>query len=567
MPVKVGKAAHRRGPRQRPRGVEAEAHFDHDRQVWVVDDFWFDEVAAEKAVDFFPRYLCLTKGEFAGRPFVLDDWQADDIVRPLFGWKCADGTRRYRRCYVWVARKNGKSELAAGIALLMLMADGEYGGEVYTIASNENQARIVFDRGTAMVQRSVALGEHLECFKTAIYCPQLNASIKPMAGVPKGTHGLSTSGLIGDEIHEWDSGDLYQFLHDAESARRQPLEFLISTAGEKGTYGETVFGECQDMLDGTNPDPRTLVVIYAAANDDDWKDPAVWLKANPALGKGKKLAAMELDAKEAERKPRLVNNFKRYQLNMWTEQAVTWLPFDAVDEDGRPYGWEHCKGPVEWQKLWGLMKGKRCFAGIDLSSIHDLSAIGYYFPIQPGVSVPVVLGRFYKPEVYVKEHGKRDKLPYEKWVADKVLIATPGNVVDYDFIKRDLLDDAEFFQIAGIGVDPYNATQFAVQVQQAGLPVEFFRNGMLSMSPPSKELERLVISNGLRHGGHPMLRQHAKVVAVQEDAAGNIKPVKPKAFSRIDGIVALVEAIGIASKDEGPGPDLGEYLKAAAMFA
>jgi phage terminase large subunit-like protein len=551
MAVRAGKAAHRLGPRARPRGVGALATWDHDRQLWIDGEFWFDEVAAEKAVAFFPKYLTLTKGEFAGRPFVLDDWQADDIVRPLFGWKCSDGTRRYRRCYVWVARKNGKSELGAGIALLMLLGDGELGGEVYTIASNENQARIVFDRATAMVQRSVGLSEHLEPFKTAIYCPQLNASIKPMAGIPKGTHGLSTSGMVGDEIHEWETADLYQFLHDAEGARTQPLEFLISTAGEKGTIGETIFGECVDMLDGTNPDPRTLVVIYAAANDDDWRDPKVWAKANPSLGRGKKLAAMELDAKEAERKPRLVNNFKRYQLNMWTEQAVTWLPFDAVDDEGRKYGWEQCGGKVVWQLLEARLKGLRCFAGIDLSSIHDLSALCYFFPVQAGLTTPTVLPRFYKPEAYIKEHAKRDKLPYEKWVAERALKATPGNVVDYDFIRADLIADAAFFQIAGIGVDPYNATQFAVQIGQDGLPVEFFRNGMLSMSPPSKELERLVTSNGIHHGGHPVLRQHAKVVAVQEDATGNIKPVKPKATSRIDGIVSLVEAIGMASKDQG----------------
>lgn len=536
----------------RPRGVNAKAEWDPARRLWVEGEFWYDERAAEKAVAFFTDHLTLTKGEWAGKPFVLEDWQADDIVRPLFGWKRADGTRRYRRCYVWVPRKNGKTELAAGVALLMLIGDGEPGAEVYSIASNETQARIVFDRATSMVQRSTTLSKHLACFVPSIYCPELNGAFKPMAGVPKGTHGLSTSGLIGDELHEWETGDLYQFLHDAEGSRRQPLEFLISTAGEKDTYGETVFGECQDILDGTSPDPETLVVIYAAANDDDWTDPKVWAKANPALGKGKKLASMEADAKEALRKPRLVNNFKRYQLNIWTEQEVVWLPFDAVDEDGRAFGWEQCRGPVEWTALGARLKGKRCFAGVDLSAIVDLSARVLWFPAQPGVTVPTALCRFYKPAALVKEHAQRDKLPYDHWVKTGALTATPGNVVDYAFIKADLMRDAEQFQIGMIGIDPYNATQFAVELQQEGLPVEFFRQGMLSLSPPSKELERLVIANGLAHGGHPVLRQHAKVVAVQQDATGNIKPVRPKATARIDGIAALVTAIGVASKDVAP---------------
>lgn len=553
MSVQVGQAAHRLGARARPVGVGKVAVWDHDRQRWVDGEFWFDEKAARAAIDFFPNHLTLTKGEFAGKPFLLEDWQAEDIVGPLFGWKRDDGTRRYRRCYVWIPRKNGKSELAAGIALLMLIGDAELGGEVYSIASNENQARIVFDRATSMVQRSPKLASILETFKTSIYCPSLNAAFKAMAGVPKGTHGLSTSGLVGDEIHEWVSGDLYQFLHDAEGARKQPLEFLISTAGESGSFGNMIYDECLDMLDGTNPDPATLVVIYAAGPDDDWTDPEVWKKANPALGKGKNLAGLEADAKEAQRKPRLVNNFKRYQLNLWTEQAVLWLPMDAFDEENdRRYGWDHCKGDIGWKDLPAALKGKRCFGGIDLSSIVDLSAVVYFFPVQAGLGVPVILPKFYKPEALIREHVKRDKLPYDKWEEIGALTKTPGNVVDYDFIKRDIHADREIFDIANIGIDPFNATQFTVDLQQDGVPIEFFRNGMLSMSPPSKELERLVLANAIHHGGHPILRQHAKVVKVTNDENDNIKPVKSKETGRIDGIVATIEAIGMSSKDPGP---------------
>lgn len=549
MPTRIA-GARRANAQKRPRGVAADAVWDTKRKAWCLADYWFDESAAEKAVRFFPEHLCLTKGEFAGRPFLLEDWQADDIVRPFFGWKRPDGTRRYRRCYVWLPRKNGKSELAAGIGLLVLLGDAEYGGEVYSFASNEDQARIVFDRATSMVQRSATLSGLLDCFKTSIYCAQLNAALKPISGSAEGKHGFSTSGLIGDEIHEWKNGDLYQFLHDAEGSRRQPLEFLISTAGEKGTHGEVVFGECLNILDGTDPDLTTLVVIYAAGPEDDWQDPAVWAKANPALGKGKKLGTLEAEAREAVQKPRLENNFRRYQLNQWTEQAVRWLAIDATDANGRKFGWDYCKGPVPWQDLRAALKGKRCFTGIDLSSIVDLSAIVHWFPVQPGLEVPVVLPRFYKPADYLDEHGKRDKLPYRKWATpgrDQALIATDGNVVDYDFLKRDLLADWEAFDIGGIGIDKYNATQFTVDIQKLGLPIEFYSQGIMAMNPPAKELERLVIGNAFHHGGHPILRQHAKVVRVKQDEAENIKPVKNEATGRIDGVIGTVVAIGMAT--------------------
>lgn len=536
----------------RPRGVGDAAIWDAEREVWYHGEYWFDEDAAEAAVQFFPSYLRLTSGEWAGRPFELEDWQADDIIRPLFGWKRPDGTRRYRRCYVWVPRKNGKTELAAGVALLVLVGDGEEGGEVYSIASQGDQAAIVFNKATAMVGKSDALQEDLLCLKTAIYCSELNASFKPLAGSGKGKHGFAASGLIGDEIHEWTDSELYQFIHDSEGNRRQPLEFLISTAGKKGGYGAEVWDECEKICDGVLDDPSTLVVIYAADPEkDDWTKEETWYKANPNLGVSKKLDTMREDARRALQSPRLENNFKAYHLNIWTEQAVRWLPIDMADDEGNRFGWNYCVGPRTWQELEEEMAGFRCFSGIDLSSIADLTALCHWFPVQPGLDVPVVLPRFFKPEAHLVEHGKRDRLPYKEWADRKVLFATPGNVVDYAFLKSTLFADAKKFEIQNIAIDPFNATQTAIEIEQEGLPIERFRQGFLSMSPPSKELERLVICNGFHHGDHPLLSQHARVVAVEQDPAGNIKPTKARSTQRIDGIVAQVNAIGVAVRDLG----------------
>lgn len=537
---------------KRPRGVGPRATFNSARQVWISGEYWFDELAADAAVDFFPRYLRFTSGEWAGRPFHLEDWQQDDIVRPLFGWKRSDGTRRFRRCYVWIPRKNGKTEMAAGIALLMLLGDGEEGGEVYSIAADKEQAAIVFNKATTMIGKSDPLQDHLVCLKTAIYCSSLNASFKPLSGTGKGKHGMAASGLIGDEIHEWSGPDLYQFMHDSQGNRRQPMEFLISTAGKKGGYGTEVWDECEKILDGTLHDPETLVVVYGAdVENEDWTQEATWFKANPNLGVSKKLDTMRADARRAMSSPRLENDFKAYHLNIWSEQAVRWLPIDVADDKGRRFGWKYCVGPVGWRDLDEHLRGKRCFTGIDLSSVSDLSAIVHWFPVQEGLDVPHVVARFFKPEDLLSEHSKRDKLPYERWVGDGALIATPGNVVDYAFIKATLFDDAEMFEIQNIGMDRYNATQTTIEIAQEGLPVEYFQQGFVSMSPPSKELERRVMSNDLYHGDHPVLDRHAKVVAVETDPAGNIKPTKAKSVQRIDGVAALVNAIGVASKDEG----------------
>lgn len=577
MSVRTGKAAHRKGPRLRPGGVGPKAEWNHDRQCWVEAEFWFDDQAAEKAVAFFPRHLCFTKGEWAGKPFDLETWQANDIVRPLFGWKRADGTRRYRRCYVWVPRKNGKTELAAGIALLLLVGDGELGGEVYAIASHEGQARLVFGQASSMVSQSQTLGEHLVSFKSSIYCAALNAAFKPLSGKAEGKHGFSASGLIGDEIHEWVSGDLYQFLHDSEDARRQPLEFLISTAGKKGTYGEEVWDECVKILDGTYEDPETLVVIYAADPDDDWTSETVWRKANPNLGVSKKLDTMRTNARRARQLPRLENHFKNYHLNLWTEQAVRWLPIDGVDDDGNKFGWNQCLGPTGWKDLERALRGKRCFGGLDLSSVVDLSALAWWFPKQDGLPVPTVLMRFFKPKALLKDHSRRDKLPYERWEREGALIATPGNVVDYAFIQEQIYRDAEAFRIAhlentkreadegGLALDRWNATETAVKLQQEGLPVVLFGQGFASMNAPSKELERLVLCNGFRHGGHPVLKRHAQVVAVETNAAGDIKPVKNKSTERVDGIVSAIMALGIALKDRGDSMSLDDFLANPVM--
>lgn len=552
--------------------------WDAEVGFWRDGPFWYDPKAAQAAVDFFEQHLCLTEGEWAGRPFKLEPWQEHDVLRPLYGWKRADGTRRYRRCFVWIPRKNGKTEFAAGLALLMLLGDGEPGGQVFSIAAEKDQASIVFNKATVMVSYSASLGQLLECLKPSIYCPELNASFKPLSGKSTGKHGLNMSGLVGDEIHEWKNGDLYTFVHDSAAARRQPMEILISTAPVKGTHGEDIWDECQGILSGEIESPDTLVVIYAANDNDDWRDPATWAKANPNLGVSVKVDALAEACKMAQQLPRLENDFKRYRLNILTEQAVRWLPIDGTDDDGEKYGWDYCIGPTHWRELEAKLQGKRCFGGLDLSAINDISGLVWWFPIQEGLDVPVMLPRAFKPGALLKAHSKRDRLPYDRWATEGVLHATPGNVVDYKFIRAKIYEDGAKFRIAhagnpkvdegqgSIAIDRWNAIETTVELRQQGLAAALFGQGFADMSAPSKELERLVLCNGFHHGGHPLLRQHAKVCAIESDPAGNIKPSKEGSSQRIDLIAGGVMALGIALRDQGE-PEESIYEKLARARA
>jgi phage terminase large subunit-like protein len=511
--------------------------------------YWFDERAADKAAAFFPRYLRFTKGEWAGRPFVLEKWQEEDIIRPLFGWKRKDGTRRYRRCIVWIPRKNGKTELAGGVSLLALMADAEFGGEVYSIASGGDQAKIVFDIATTMVGASEDLSRHLETFKTSIYCPELGASFKPLTGRPKGKHGLNPSGIIGDEVHEWPDADLYTFVHQGTAGRRQPIEFLISTFGTRGGYGWQLWRECERILSGESEDQVTLVVVYRADEKDDWTDPKTWAKANPNYPTSPKHDYLEEECRKAQSSPRLENDFKRYHLNIWTEQAVRWLPMDA---------W----GPAsdEWKKpeFEERLVGRRCFGGVDLSSTTDLTAYCLWFPPEDADGMWIKLTRAFVPEDNIERRVRQDRVPYDEWVRSGALHATPGNVVDYEFVKHAIFEDARRFRIDAIGIDQFLAVQLALQLREEGVNAVLMRQGFLTLSAPSKELERLVLSRRLDHGGHPVARWCAANAAVVSDPAGNIKPAKDKSTERIDVIAADVNALGMAIADEAEEPSVYE---------
>lgn len=497
----------------------------------VKTDYWYDEAAAQKAVDFFPLALCHVKGEWAGQPISLLPWQENDVIRPLFGWKRPDGTRRYRTCFVEVPRKNGKSTIAAGIGLYLLFADGEPGAEVYSAAADRSQAAIVFDIAKQMVAKSPMLAKRARIFQSSIMAPATGSSYKVLSADVETKYGYNASGIIFDELHTQANRRLWDALITATGVRRQPLTFVMTTAGyDRHSVCWEQHDYAMKVKAGIIQDDSYLGVIYAADENDDWTDPKVWAKANPSLGNTLKLDYVATECQHARDIPGYENTFKRLQLNIWTEQATRWLGLDT---------WDACAGEVDL----ALLEGRDCFGGIDLSSTQDTTALALVFPGPDGYDT---LSWFWVPEESIRKRSERDRVPYDIWARDGFIEETEGNVVDYDIIRKRVNELGQRFHIKEIAIDRWNSTDLQTRLQGDGFTVVPFGQGFASMTAPAKELEKLLLSRKLRHGGNPVLRWMASVVAVSQDAAGNLKPDKAKSTERIDGIVALIMALGRA---------------------
>lgn len=503
---------------------------------------WWDEAAAQQACAFFPTFLRHTEGEWAGRPFHLADWQRDDIVRPIFGWKRADGTRLIRTVWIEVPRKNGKTELAAGLSLLLIFIDAEMGGQGYSLATNKAQAQIVWRKAGVMAGMSDGLRNRLELLSTSIYCPGLHTSYKALSEGPKGKHGLSATFAIGDEVHEWPNGELADVVHKSTAARRQPLEVYITTAGVHGDgYAWDMHELATQVISGEVQDPTFLPVVYAAAEDADWREEATWRAANPNYGISVKPDYMREEAVKAARSPRLENEFRRYHLNQWTEQTTRWLPMDD---------WKACSASnqVTWQEFEERFRGRDAFGGLDLSVTRDITSLCWTFPPEDEAGDWAFLWRFWLPEMTAEGAPQAQRSRYLSFRDAKALTLTEGNVVDYAFVRRDIQADARRFNVRWLGIDRMNASQLATELtEQDGINVEWFGQGYASMSNPSKGFERLILGHLMEHGHNPVATWMARNAAVETDAAGNIKPTKARTAGKIDGIVAAIMAYGGAT--------------------
>lgn len=515
----------------------------------------FDQAKADLWVNFFAEYLTHTKGVFARKPFTLPPWQRK-IVSDIFGTVKADGLRQYSTAYVEVPKKNGKSEIAAGIAIGGLVIDDEPGAEIYSAAATRDQASLVFRVAAQMVRNNEELSDILKVVDSTktIYKRDEPSTFYKAISADAGTQdGINPHIVIYDELHRQRSRDLWDVLKLGSDTRMQPLLFAITTAGISGE--SPICWEqheyARQILEGVFNDPSFYACIYAIGQDEDWtfegepeKDgkPATgWYRANPALGDFLRIEKVREAAEKAKRIPSEQNSFRRLRCNQWVAQETRWINVND---------WKPCGIPTfDPEKL----KRKECVLGLDLSTTNDITALIKLFPED---SFVYVLPEFFLPEDGLHDRSIRDNVPYEFWANQGLIHLTQGNLIDYSFVRHRIQKIADEYSVREVAADPWNAAQLLTELTNDGLTVVHVRQGFATLSAPSKELERLVLSQKLRHNGNPVLEWMADCTSIKSDPAGNIKPVKPdrKASNkRIDGIVALVTGLARLIVSDGGG--------------
>lgn len=500
----------------------------------------YDKKKADRAVTFIEN-LCHTKGKWAGTPFWLLPWQ-EQLIRDIFGIVKPDGNRQFRTAFVEICKKVGKSELAAAVALYLLYADNEPSAEVYGAAADRQQASIVFDVAKQMVEMSPALMKRSKLmgatkrivnYSNAGYYQVLSAEVG-------GKHGFSVSGLVFDEIHTQPNRQLYDVLTKGSSdARQNPLHFIITTAGnDRHSIAYELHTKAVDILEGRRVDPTFYPVVYGLKDDEDWEDEANWYKVNPSLGYTVDIERLRDAYREAKQNPADEITFKWLRCNMWVSSTVAWIP-DAIYMRGNE--------PIDMDAL----AGRDCYAGLDLSSTGDITALVLIFPPRDEEEKYVLLPYFWIPEETIPRRVKANSVPYDIWEKQGYIMSTEGNVIHYDFIEKFIMDLSEKYHILEIAVDRWNATQMIQNLEGEGFTIVPFGQGFSSMSALTKEFYRLLMEGRIIHGGNPVLRWMAGNVVIDTDPAGNIKVTKAKSKEKIDGIVAAIMALDRCIRQEG----------------
>ena len=500
----------------------------------------YDEDKADRAVMFIEN-LRHTKGKWAGKRFWLLPWQ-EQIIRDVFGIVKEDGKRQFRTAYIEIGKKNGKSELAAAVALYLLYADNEPSAEVYGAAADRQQASIVFDVANQMVQMTPALMKRSKVMgATKRIVNYNNQGFYQVLSAEVGTkHGLNVSGLVLDEVHAQPNRKLYDVLTKGSGdAREQPLFFLITTAGtDKESICYELHMKSTDILAGRKVDPTFYPVVFGLTDEDDWHDEANWYKANPSLGQTIQIDRVRDAYQEALQSPAEENVFKQLRLNMWVASLTRFIPEQIYDKGNIPIDMD-------------ALLGRDCYAGLDLSSTGDITAFVLVFPPRNDTEKYIVVPYFWVPEDTVPIRVRRGNVPYDSWVAQGHIIATEGNVIHYDAIEKKIEELGKKYHILEIAVDRWNATHVIQNLEGEGFTMVPFGQGYKDMSPPTKEFYKLLMEGNIIHGGNPVLRWMAGNVVVETDAAENIKVTKAKSPEKIDGIVATIMALDRAVRNQG----------------
>lgn len=503
----------------------------------------YDKAKADRAV-LFIESLTHTKAEWAGQPFWLLPWQ-EEAIRNIYGIVKEDGTRQFRTAFIEIPKKNGKSELAAAIALYMLFADGEASPEVYSAASDRQQASIVYSVAEQMTRNCPALMKRSKIMTaTKRIINHDNSGFYQVLSAEVGTkHGLNVSCVVIDELHSQPNRDLYDVLTKGSSdARRNPLHAIITTAGtDRNSVCYELHQKAVDILEGRREDPTFYPVVYSLGDDEDWTDEKNWYKVNPSLGQTIKIDRMRDAFREAQQNPADEMTFKWLRLNCWVSSTTAWIPDQVFQMGGTPIDMES-------------LKGRECYAGLDLSSSEDITALVLTFPPRTEGEKYIELCFFWVPEDTIPNRVRRTGVPYDTWVKQGYITATPGNVIDYAYIENKIEELSKIYDIREVAFDRWGSNMLVQRLEgDIGLTVVPFGQGYKDMSSPSRSWYELLMKGDIIHGNNPVLRWMAGNVVIDTDPAGNIKPTKSKSADKIDGVVAAVMSLDRCIRHEQTG--------------
>lgn len=491
----------------------------------------FDPKSASRVIDFFNECLTFVEGDKGGKPFKLELWQRA-ILANLYGWIRPDGTRRYRETLIYVPRKNGKTPLVAGLVLYGLFCEEEPGNQIYSAAADKDQASLIYRHAKAMMLAEPELRDRGEIYETSKTITKKDSLCKyqALSSDSQTKHGLNASMILVDELHAQPNHHLVDTLTTSVASRRQPLTIYITTADfDRPSICNEKLDYAKKVQQGIIRDESFLPVIYETPRDANWQDPKVWAAANPNLGVSVSLEYMHSACKKAVNLPSYQNAFKRLHLNMQTTQDVRWLDMEE---------WDAC---ADVTLTLEDFVGQQCYAGLDLAATSDLCALVLWFP-----SAYTFFSFFWLPYDTVMQRHERARVPYPSWVQEGYITTTPGNVVDYDQIREDILQLFKRFRVLELAIDRWNSTQLQTQLMREGVKVIQFAQTPRILSAPTKELERLVLNGMLKHAGDPVTRWCISNVVLESDHEGNIKPSKERSIEKIDAVISLTMAMARA---------------------
>lgn len=498
---------------------------------------YFDRTAAEHVIDKMQLFRLAKAG---GQQMMLTP-AFKFIAGSLMGWKRADGTRRFREADIEVAKKNGKSTFLGALSIYMLYFDGESGAEVYAAATTRDQARIVFDEAVNMLRAMPAqwaIRQKLQimgkAFAHGVAYVETASRMAPLSADADTIDGKNPHFVTVDEFHRHKTADVRSVLKKSMVTRRQPLLVSITTAGyDKHSPCWKQREYAVQVLNGLLQDDAYFAYIATLDEGDNWQDEAVWEKANPNIGVSVTLEALREEARKAAAMPTALNDFLRYHMNVWTDAAKSWIP---------PSMWAECEQVYDLESL----RGRPCFGALDLSKSRDLSAFCLVFPPQAEGEKWKFLAWFWLPGENMRDRVERDRVPYDVWIRDGLIKTTVGNSIDYDVIEADILDLCQLFEVQDIAYDRMFATQIVTNLQAEGVTMTEFGQGFYSMAAPTQYLEDIIYAKDIAHNGNPVMAWMLNNVALRFDPAGNKKPDKERSREKIDGIVALIMALGRA---------------------